>query len=49
MSQFRVQGHVGFYVGGGAGSIRVLGGNQSDRVKVSVFPTSMLLGYRWTS
>lgn len=42
-------GHVGFYVGDGAGSIRVLGGNQSDQVKVSVFPSSMLLGYRWPS
>ncbi|HEV2826734.1 MAG TPA: TIGR02594 family protein [Pyrinomonadaceae bacterium] len=43
------QGHVGFYVGDGAGSIRVLGGNQSDQVKVSVFPNTMLLGYRWPS
>ena len=40
-------GHVGFYVGDGAGSIRILGGNQSDQVKVSQFPKTMLLGYRW--
>lgn len=43
------QGHVAFYVGDGAGSIRLLGGNQQDQVKVSVFPKSMLLGYRWPS
>jgi uncharacterized protein (TIGR02594 family) len=42
-------GHVGFYVGDGAGSIRLLGGNQSDQVKISVFPSSMVLGYRWPS
>jgi uncharacterized protein (TIGR02594 family) len=41
------QGHVALYVGDGAGSVRLLGGNQSDQVKVSVFPTSMVLGYRW--
>lgn len=40
-------GHVGFYVGDGAGSIRVLGGNQGNQVKVSQYPKSMLLGYRW--
>lgn len=44
-----VQGHVAFYVGDGAGSIRLLGGNQQDQVKVSAFPKSMLLGYRWPS
>ncbi len=43
------QGHVGFYVGDGIGQIRLLGGNQSDQVKVSQFPKSMLLGYRWPS
>ena len=43
------QGHVGFYVGDGASSIRVLGGNQSDQVKVSTYPKPMLLGYRWPS
>lgn len=44
-----VQGHVGFYVGDGASSIRLLGGNQSDQVKVSLFPKPMVLGYRWPS
>lgn len=42
-----VQGHVAFYVGEGTGQIRLLGGNQSDQVKVSQFPKSMVLGYRW--
>jgi uncharacterized protein (TIGR02594 family) len=43
------QGHVAFYVGEGTGQIRLLGGNQSDQVKVSQFPKSMVLGYRWPS
>jgi uncharacterized protein (TIGR02594 family) len=42
-----VQGHVAFYVGDAAGGFRLLGGNQTDQVKVSTFPKSMLLGYRW--
>ncbi|HWN10440.1 MAG TPA: TIGR02594 family protein [Pyrinomonadaceae bacterium] len=42
-------GHVGFYVGDGASTIRVLGGNQGDQVKVSNYPKAMLLGYRWPS
>lgn len=41
-------GHVGFVVGrNAAGNIMVLGGNQGDMVKVSAFPTSRVLGYRW--
>lgn len=44
-----VQGHVGFYVGDGVGQVRILGGNQSDQVKVSQFPKTMVLGYRWPS
>lgn len=41
-------GHVGFYAGlGDDGSvIEVLGGNQSNTVKVSRYPTSRLLGVR---
>jgi uncharacterized protein (TIGR02594 family) len=43
-------GHVGFVVGrNAAGNIMVLGGNQGDMVKVSAFPTSRVLGYRWPS
>ncbi|HSE35863.1 MAG TPA: TIGR02594 family protein [Blastocatellia bacterium] len=42
-------GHVAFYVGDGSGDIRLLGGNQSDQVKVSAFPKTMVLSYRWPS
>ena len=41
------QGHVAFYVGDGTGNVRVLGGNQGNQVKISNYPKSMLLGYRW--
>jgi uncharacterized protein (TIGR02594 family) len=41
------QGHVGFFDGyGDDGSIRVLGGNQSDAVNVSSYPADRLLGFR---
>lgn len=39
-------GHVGFYAGRFAGFIEVLGGNQSDTVKVSRYPSTRLLGVR---
>lgn len=42
-------GHVAFYVGDAGASIKLLGGNQSDQVKISSFPKSMLLSYRWPS
>ena len=42
-------GHVAFYVGEGSSTIRLLGGNQSDQVKVSAFPKTMVLSYRWPS
>lgn len=39
-------GHVGFYVGGHAsGTIHILGGNQSDSVRVSGYLESRVLGY----
>ena len=43
------QGHVAFYVGPGAklGTVRVLGGNQSDRVSIVEYPTAQVLEYRW--
>lgn len=41
------QGHVGLYLGEYAGYISVLGGNQGDSVKISKYPRSNLLGYRW--
>ena len=41
-------GHVAFVVGRDqAGNIMLLGGNQSDQVKVSAFPIRRVLDYRW--
>jgi uncharacterized protein (TIGR02594 family) len=42
-------GHVAFFVGDGDSSIRLLGGNQSNQAKVSAFPKTMVLSYRWPS
>jgi len=39
-------GHVGFYAGRFGDFIEVLGGNQSDTVKVSRYPSARLLGVR---
>lgn len=39
-------GHVGFYAGVSGEWIEVLGGNQSDTVKVSRYPKSRLLSIR---
>lgn len=44
-------GHVGFFVrwegeGPDSGVLHVLGGNQSDQVKISPFTTENVLGYR---
>lgn len=39
-------GHVGFYAGRFDGFIEILGGNQSDTVKVSRYPAKRLLGVR---
>lgn len=39
-------GHVGFYAGQFGDFIEILGGNQSDSVKVSRYPASRLLGVR---
>ncbi len=41
-------GHVGLCVGRDkAGNLLILGGNQSDQVKVSAFGTGQVLAYRW--
>lgn len=41
-------GHVGLVVGETiAGSLLVLGGNQNDSVRVSMFDRSRVLSYRW--
>lgn len=41
------QGHVGFLVAEDRDSIALLGGNQHDRVQVSVFRRTALLAFRW--
>jgi uncharacterized protein (TIGR02594 family) len=44
------KGHVGFFDGfvkkGNQTYVRVLGGNQKNSVKVSLFPASTVLGFR---
>lgn len=42
----KAPGHVGFYAGRFGDFIEVLGGNQSDTVKVSRYPEKRLLGVR---
>jgi uncharacterized protein (TIGR02594 family) len=39
-------GHVAFFVGESSSGIDVLGGTQSNAVKISSYPKSRLLGYR---
>lgn len=41
------KGHVAFYVGQVGKTIKVLGGNQNNRVQISSYPSDRLLGYRW--
>jgi uncharacterized protein (TIGR02594 family) len=43
------QGHVGFCFGKWGDSIILLGGNQSNMVKFSLYPATTLLGLRWPS
>lgn len=40
-------GHVAFVTGWGAGNIRVLGGNQGDKVCEANYPSDSLIGLRW--
>ena len=40
------QGHVGFYSGVSGNLVEILGGNQSDTVKISRYPRDRLLGVR---
>jgi uncharacterized protein (TIGR02594 family) len=40
-------GHVAFVTGWGNGNIRVLGGNQGDKVCEANYPADSLLGLRW--
>ena len=39
-------GHVGFYIGESSSGIAVLGGNQSNAVKITSYAKTRLLGYR---
>ena len=41
-----IYGHVGFYVRSNKTHVWILGGNQSDMVKISAYPISRVLGYR---
>jgi len=40
------QGHVGFWVAEAGDSVYLLGGNQSNRVRVSRYPKDRVLDYR---
>ncbi len=40
-------GHVGFYFAALHDGIQVLGGNQSNSVRIASIPSARLLGYRW--
>ena len=39
-------GHVALYVGRSGDKIRVLGGNQDNQVKISLYDASRVLGFR---
>lgn len=39
--------HVGIFEGWNNGRLMILGGNQSDSVRVSPYSTDTVLGYRW--
>ncbi len=42
-------GHVGFYIAGDANGIEVLGGNQSDKVRIQRYPRNgTLTPYSYT-
>lgn len=41
------QGHVGIVVGWTDSQLLLLGGNQSNRVTISAYPRSRLIGLRW--
>lgn len=40
-------GHVAFYISQDTRMIRVLGGNQKNRVCIADYPRDRLLGFRW--
>ncbi len=41
------QGHVAFVMGETPDKIRVLGGNQGNKVSIAEYPKKDVLGYRW--
>jgi len=41
------QGHVGIFLDDYKGYIRILGGNQLNRVGINAYPKIKLLGFRW--
>lgn len=41
------QGHVGFVVGVSSKSVKILGGNQSDKVSIVTYSRGRALGWRW--
>lgn len=41
------QGHVGFFVGQREGFLKILGGNQGNKVSIQEYPKNSLLGFRW--
>jgi len=41
-------GHVGFLLDSGGGMVRLLGGNQRDRVGVNAYAKSRVITYRWS-
>jgi uncharacterized protein (TIGR02594 family) len=41
------QGHVAFFLEDAGMGIRVLGGNQGDKVSTTSYPKSDVIGYRW--
>lgn len=44
----RWQGHVGFYAGpSGENGVLCLGGNQKNKIDISTYSKSAVLGYRW--
>ena len=43
-------GHVGFFLGfDESGNVRLLAGNQDDRVSIKAFPAERVLGHRWAA
>ncbi len=46
LSKTSIYGHVGIYISSGISNVYILGGNQSNRVSIDVYPKTQVLGYR---